>query len=87
LGTLHGIGQSLSTSGRAIGPAVGGVLYGLGLERGVVGGVWWTMSGLALLNCVASLFVFEGDGHEIWLDGDREAEEEFQASISAQHSR
>jgi len=81
LGTMHGIGQSLSTGGRAVGPAIGGALYGLGLRKGVVGGVWWGMSCIALLNCLASLFVFEGDGHEIWLEGDKEAEEEFQASL------
>jgi hypothetical protein len=74
LGTMHGIGQSLSTSGRAIGPAIGGAMYGLGLKKGVVGGVWWGLSALALLNCLASWFVFE------------EAEEEFQALIVAQET-
>jgi hypothetical protein len=78
---MHGIGQSLSTGGRAIGPAIGGAMYGLGLKKGVVGAVWWGLSCLALLNCIASLFVFEGDGHEIWLEGDKEAEEGFQASL------
>lgn len=80
LGTMHGIGQSLSSGGRALGPTIGGALYGVGLRKGVVGGVWWLMSLLALVNCVASLFVREGDGHEIWLEGDKEAEEEFEAA-------
>ena len=82
LGTMHGIGQSLSSAGRALGPTVGGALYGVGLRHGVVGGVWWGLSALALVNCIASLWVKEGDGHEILLDGDREAEAEFQASIA-----
>lgn len=87
LGTMHGIGQSLSSGGRALGPAIGGTLYGLGLRKGVVGAVWWGMSCLALLNCFASLFVYEGDGHEIWLSGDKEAEEEFQASLALRHTQ
>lgn len=82
LGTMHGIGQSLSSAGRAIGPTLGGTLYGVGLKHGVVGGVWWGLSGLALINCIASLWVREGDGHEIILEGDEEAEAEFQASLT-----
>jgi len=81
LGTMHGIGQSLSSAGRTLGPMLGGTLYGLGLKKGVVGAVWWGLSGLAVLNCVASNWVKEGDGHEIFLEGDEEAEAEFQAEI------
>ena len=81
LGTIHGIGQSCSSAGRAIGPTVGGALYGVGLQHGVVGGIWWGLSGLAIVNCIASLLVREGDGHEIVLEGDKEAEAEFQASM------
>jgi MFS family permease len=77
LGTMHGIGQSLSSAGRALGPTIGGLLYGLGLRRGVVGAVWWGLSGLAVINCIASNFVREGDGHEIILEGDEEAEAEW----------
>ncbi len=76
LGTMHGVAQSLSSAGRTIGPTVGGALYGLGLRKGVVGAVFWGLSGIAVANCVASLWVKEGDGHEILLEGDEEAEEE-----------
>ena len=51
-------------------------MYGLGLERGCVGAVFWGLAGMAGLTCVASNFVREGDGHEIRLEGDDEAEEE-----------
>ena len=76
LGTIHGIGQSASSGARTIGPALGGWLYGLGLEKGCVGAVFWALAGIATLCCVASNFVREGDGHEIRLEGDDEAEEE-----------
>jgi len=80
LGTVHGIGQSLSSLARTVGPAVGGVLYGLGLKKGVVGAVFWGLSLVAGLNCVASNWVREGDGHEIVLEGDEEAEAEWLAA-------
>jgi len=83
LGTMHGIAQSLSSAGRAIGPSLGGALYGLGLRKGVVGAVWWGLSGVAIMNCVASNWVKEGDGHEIVLEGDEEAEAEWKAGQTA----
>ncbi len=85
LGTMHGIGQSLSSAGRTIGPSLGGVFYGMGLRYGVVGAVWWGLSGLAVVNCIASNWVREGDGHEIKLEGDDEAEAEFQ--VEAERTR
>lgn len=54
----------------------------MGLHRGVVGAVWWGLSGLAVMNCIASNWVREGDGHEIKLEGDDEAEAEFQAEAA-----
>lgn len=74
LGTVHGIGQSVSSFARTLGPVMGGFLYGLGLARGVIGAVWWGLSGVAVSGVVASFFVWEGDGHEIWLAGDDEDE-------------
>ena len=74
LGTVHGIGQSVSSAARTIGPMVGGLVYGFGLNHGVVGTVWWCLCSVAVCNCLASLLVREGDGHEIWLEGDDEEE-------------
>ncbi|KAK1750797.1 major facilitator superfamily domain-containing protein [Echria macrotheca] len=70
LGTVHGIGQSVSSFARTLGPMLCGFLYGLGLARGVVGAVWWGLSGVSICGVVASFFVREGNGHEIWLEGD-----------------
>ncbi|CZT49457.1 related to permease of the major facilitator superfamily [Rhynchosporium secalis] len=53
LGAVHGVGNMLSSLSRALGPALGGVIFGWGMERGVVGVVWWSyllvisMGGLA----------------------------------------
>ncbi|KAK4447860.1 major facilitator superfamily domain-containing protein [Podospora aff. communis PSN243] len=72
LGTVHGLGQSVSSFARTIGPVLCGFLYGLGLARGVVGAVWWGLGGVAICGFMASFLVREGDGHEIWLEGDEE---------------
>ncbi len=72
LGTLHGVAQSTSSLARTIGPMLCGYLYGLGLEHGIVGAVFWGLSMVAIIGFVASLLVHEGDGHEIWLEGDVE---------------
>ncbi|MCJ1400310.1 hypothetical protein MMC11_003515 [Xylographa trunciseda] len=72
LGTIHGIGQSVSSASRTVGPVLGGWLYGVGLQKGVVGGVWWGLAGMAMVGWVASGWVYEGDGHEIWLAGEKE---------------
>ncbi|KAI1344679.1 MFS general substrate transporter [Xylariaceae sp. FL0016] len=72
LGTVHGLGQSASSLARTIGPILCGYLYGMGLSQGYVGGVFW---GLAIMACVGvsvSFLVREGDGHEVWLEGDEE---------------
>jgi MFS family permease len=76
LGTIHGIGQTASSASRTIGPALGGYLYGVGLREGYVGLAFWVLACMAVITCAASNFVREGDGHEIWLEGDEEAEEE-----------
>lgn len=72
LGTIHGLGQSVSSGSRTVGPMVGGFVYGIGLNSGYVGLMWWVLSAIAVVNCVASLLVQEGNGHEIWLEGDEE---------------
>ncbi|KAI9048534.1 hypothetical protein LZ554_007367 [Drepanopeziza brunnea f. sp. 'monogermtubi'] len=79
LGTIHGIGQSASSAARTVGPAMGGWLYGVGLRNGVVGMMFWILACVAVFSIVASNWVREGDGHEIRLEGDDEAEAEAEA--------
>lgn len=70
LGTIHGIGHTVSSAARTIGPMSGGWIYGLALKKGVVGAVWWLLAGVAAATVIASNFVTEGNGHEIVLEGD-----------------
>ena len=72
LGTIHGIGQSVSSGTRTVGPVLGGWLFGLGLRKGVVGGVWWGLAAVATCAWLASGLIYEGSGHEIWLEGEKE---------------
>jgi hypothetical protein len=76
LGTVHGLGQSASSAARTIGPLLLSYIYGVGLRRGVVGLSWWCMACFAAVGAVAGLFVKDGDGHEIWLEGENEEEEQ-----------
>ncbi|KAI1435240.1 MFS general substrate transporter [Xylaria sp. CBS 124048] len=76
LGTVHGLGQSASSLARTIGPVTGGWLYGFGLSHGLVGGVFWGLTCVAITGLVFSFWVKEGDGHEIWLEGDKEDDTE-----------
>ena len=70
LGTLHGIAQSVSSATRTVGPIMGGYLYSVGLQRGVVGIGWWSLGSIAVVGAAAGTLVRNGDGHEIWLEGD-----------------
>ncbi|KAI1453676.1 MFS general substrate transporter [Annulohypoxylon moriforme] len=72
LGTVHGLGQSVSSFARTIGPVLCGWLYGVGLSKGMIGGVFWGLAGIAIGGLIVSVFVREGDGHEIWLEGDED---------------
>ncbi|KAF3912078.1 hypothetical protein ABW21_db0202908 [Orbilia brochopaga] len=48
LGTVNGLGASLSSLARAVGPLSAGWGYGFSLTQGVVGAVWWTMAVVAM---------------------------------------
>jgi hypothetical protein len=74
LGSVHGLGQSVSSAARTLGPVLGGWLYGYGLNKGYVGMQWWVLSCDAVGCWLFSLLLREGDGHEIWLEGDDEDE-------------
>ncbi len=71
LGTVHGMGQSVSALFRTVGPVVAGWWYGAGLEKGVVGAAWWATAGVAGAGCATAMWVYEGSGHEIFLPGER----------------
>lgn len=72
LGTIHGIGQSVSAGFRTVGPIVGGWWYGMGLDWGMVAFSWWAVAAASVVGWVASLLLYEGSGKEIELDDDEE---------------
>lgn len=70
LSTCHGIGQSVSAGARTLGPVVFSMLYGWGLEKGVVGIAFWLLAIESLVAFAASFLLYEGSGHEIRLEGE-----------------
>jgi MFS family permease len=74
LGTIHGLGQSVSSAFRTIGPVVSSSWYGYGLDVGMVGFSWWMIAFISLAGYVSAIFVYEGSGHEIYLPGELEEE-------------
>lgn len=75
LGTIHGLGQSVSAGFRTIGPVVGGRWYGYGLDIGMVAWGWWFVAVMSIAACVTALGMHEGTGHEVFLPGERDDEE------------
>lgn len=76
LGTVHGLGQSVSAGFRTVGPVVGGWWYGAGLNINMVGAAWWEVAGMSALGCISAVFIYEGSGHEIYLEGEKDEVEE-----------
>lgn len=70
LGTVHGIGQSVSSLTRTFGPIMFSWVFGKGLDMGIVGLSWWVMAIVAIVACAVAQGVREGDGHEILLEGE-----------------
>jgi hypothetical protein len=75
LGTVHGIGQSVSSLTRTFGPVVFSWVFGKGLDMGVVGLAWWCMGAVAVFGWVLAQYVQEGDGHEILLEGEKKGDD------------
>ncbi|KAF3926451.1 hypothetical protein AA313_de0206674 [Arthrobotrys entomopaga] len=62
LGTVNGLGASLSSLARAVGPLSAGWGYGLALDKGIVGAVWWSLALVALFGVFVSGYLSEGKG-------------------------
>jgi len=63
LSTIHGAGNMLSSLSRAVGPAVGGVVYAWGVEREIIGVVWWGyLTVIAVLGLGWSWSLKDGEG-------------------------
>lgn len=75
LGTIHGLGQSVSAGFRTVGPVVGGWWYGYGLDINMVAWGWWLVAAMSILACATALGMHEGSGHEVFLPGERDETE------------
>ncbi len=74
LGTVHGVAQSVGSAARTMGPAIAGFLFGTGLNIGIVGLAWWVLAIAGALAVLTSMWVREGSGHEIILEGETRTE-------------
>jgi len=75
LGTVHGVAQSVGSAARTLGPGVAGYLFSVGLNVGVIGIPWWTLAIAGGFAVLTSMWVREGSGHEILLEGETRREE------------
>ncbi|KAF2875986.1 major facilitator superfamily domain-containing protein [Massariosphaeria phaeospora] len=73
LGTINGIATSVSAIGRAVGPALGGSLFTLGVKRGYVLVPFWALSAIAALACIPIWWLEEGKGFGDDPDSDEES--------------
>jgi len=74
LGTIHGLGSSVSSTFRTFGPIASGRWYAIGLEKGTVGLGWWGITTVSILGCLSGFWVKNGSGWEIKLPGEEEEE-------------
>ncbi|KAK0632997.1 major facilitator superfamily domain-containing protein [Immersiella caudata] len=72
LGTLNGYATSFSGLGRAVGPALTGAVFSVGVQRGYVIAPWWMLAGIAMMGAVPAWFIVEGEGPS---RGDSESED------------
>ncbi|KAI1351863.1 major facilitator superfamily domain-containing protein [Xylaria sp. FL0043] len=75
LGRTHSTAEMVNSFTRTVSPIAAGLFYSYGSAHGVTGLPWWIMSGVTIFACVLSLWVFEGNGHEIKLETDESDED------------
>ncbi|KAI1176851.1 major facilitator superfamily domain-containing protein [Nemania sp. FL0916] len=75
LGRTHSTAEMVNSFTRTVSPIAAGLFYSYGSAHGVTGLPWWIMSGVTIIACILSLWVFEGNGHEIRLETDESDEE------------
>lgn len=62
LGTLNGVATSISAIGRAVGPAIAGWTFSVGVSKGYVVLPWWTLAAFAILGAIAPWLLIEMEG-------------------------
>lgn len=64
LGTLNGFATSFSAIGRAVGPALGGPLFTVGVKRGYVIAPFWMFTLVGILGAIPVWWIVEGKGFD-----------------------
>ena len=62
LGTLNGVATSISAVGRALGPAIGGWMFSIGVKNGFVLLPWLALAFFAILGALPVWWISEMDG-------------------------
>ncbi|OJJ47696.1 hypothetical protein ASPZODRAFT_64068 [Penicilliopsis zonata CBS 506.65] len=62
LGTLNGVGTSVSAVGRATGPAIVGAMFSFGIKRGYLIIPWGALTIMGALSAFPVFWIFETDG-------------------------
>jgi hypothetical protein len=62
LGTLNGVGVSVSAIGRAVGPAIVGQAFTIGIKKGYVVVPWWILTVLGVVSAIPVFWIVETDG-------------------------
>ncbi|OOF97162.1 hypothetical protein ASPCADRAFT_205964 [Aspergillus carbonarius ITEM 5010] len=78
LGTLNGVGTSVSAIGRAVGPAVTGQAFTYGVKQGYILIPWWMLAVFGALSAIPVFYTEESDGfhaEEEVDEGETEGEE------------
>lgn len=72
LARTHSISYVASGVGRAVGSSLGALVYSYGTSHSFTGLAFWSAAAVAVCVCCLAMACKQGDGHEIWLDGDEE---------------
>lgn len=64
LGAVHGLGNMMNALARALGPILGGIIFGLGVDKGVIGTVWWGYLLVVVVVELAWTWTISGDKKE-----------------------
>jgi hypothetical protein len=83
LGTLNGVGTSVSALGRAAGPALIGAAFSWGIKKGYVIVPWWLLGTLGLASVIPTFWIVEQDGPY----GGQKEEEEEEEEVSEEEPR
>lgn len=76
LGTLNGVSTSISAIGRAAGPALCGLAFTIGVDRGYIIAPWWLLTIIAVLAATPVFWLIEMEGFGGKDDEDEGVEDE-----------